>query len=148
MPPMQLKVSPPLNWHTVNDPDLKSLITLRRGEGDTAGVMQVSVGFFQGGQPPNPSQEELMGHAQRYGPKIGYGQPYEAASGLCAIGLFGTAVFYPNPQHRAQLWFVSNSRDMILVSYVCSHQPEPGELAEAQGIVNTATLVAVERVHQ
>ena len=137
----QLKVSPPPDWHRVDNPSYKGNVVLRRGESDQTGLMQMSIGLYQGGHPPDFSAESLIVQAQQYGIEIGYGRPGEAAGGACAIGLFGTAVFHPNPQDRAQLWFVSNSRDVVLVSYVCSPEQESGGLAEAQSIVNTMQLV-------
>ena len=137
---MQLEVSTPPNWHNAQDAASKSNVTLRRGEGTDAGLLQMSLALYRGGQIPNPSAQDLERQARDYGGKIGYGEPRESSSGSCALGLYGTAVFLPSARMRAQLWFVSNGRDFVLVSYVCPAAPATGEVAEAQAIVSGMTL--------
>ena len=121
---MQLQVSPPPHWHDAESPDSRGHVTLRRGEGPEAGLLQLSLALFRGGAAPDPSAPDLERHARTYGEKIGYGPPQGSSSGACAMGLYGTAVFRPTAQRRAQLWFVSNGRDFVLASYVCGAEPD------------------------
>jgi hypothetical protein len=137
--PLQLNVLLPLHWHKIDAPGYSGKLALRRGQTDETGVMQGS--FALGVQVPNPSAAGLVEQAQNFGIKVGYGKPVETGSGTCAIGIYGMALFHPNP-NRAQVWYVTNSRDIVVVSYICSQEQGADGLAEAQSVINTMTLDA------
>ena len=48
---------------------------------------------------------------------------------------YGTAIF-ALPDRRIQFWLASNGRDMVFASHDTSAQPAPGEMAQAQAIID------------
>jgi hypothetical protein len=70
------------------------------------------------------------------------GQLVESTCGPCTFGGLGTAVFRSNQHARIQIWFLSNGRDFIMVTHICTSAPDPKEVAEVQQIVPGLTLGA------
>ena len=61
-------------------------------------------------------------------------------SGACDLGTYGAAVFRSTDYPRIQFWYLSNGRDFVLATYVCTSEPEAAEVAEAQRIVGLLGL--------
>ena len=142
---MRIQTLPLPGWSLVQDADSKSNVTLCQGDGQDAGVLQMSLALYQGGPVPNPTPQDLERQAKAYGEKLGYGLPAESTHGFCALGVFGKAVFHPTPQHHFSLWFLSNGRDFVLATFVCPQTLNSNQKAEAQAIVSGITLYAPER---
>ena len=55
--------------------------------------------------------------------------------GECAIGRFGSVVVAWPDCPRVQVWVLSNSRDFVLATHVCTGEPSENEVEEAEAIV-------------
>lgn len=115
--------------------------TFYRADHDDSGALQVTLSAeYTGGEVPNPSPEYLVALARRLGRQNDAGDLVEEASGACALGTFGTAVFRSEATPRFQLWFLSNGRDFVLATHICVAEPEPAEVVEARRIVEMLGL--------
>jgi len=73
------------------------------------------------------------------------GKPVETASGRCAFGKFGTAIFRTAENPRVQVWKLSNGKDFILVTQIFPAEPDAMEVQEAEQIVKGLTVEAVSK---
>ena len=60
--------------------------------------------------------------------------------GAYDLGSYGSAVFRSAAYPRIQFWYLSNGRDFVLATHVCTVEPEATEVAEAQQIVGMLGL--------
>src|SRR5262249_381520 len=104
------------------------------------GALLVSVD--KSGKVPNPSTKDLIELAQAHGERHNVGKLVETLSGACDMGNYGSAVFRSTEYPRIQIWYLSNGRDFVLATYVCTAQPEAEEVAQAQQIVSMLRLSA------
>jgi len=110
-----------------------------RGRSDNP--LQVSWAEYRGQKPlRSVSTQELQDTAVRFGQQNGFGELVESSGGSCAFGSFGTATFHSAAHPRIQVWFVTDGRDHILGTHICSKDPDPAEVREVQQIMSTVTL--------
>ena len=110
-----------------------------RGRSDNP--LQISWAEYRGQKPlRSVSTQELQDTAVRFGRQNRFGELVESSGGSCAFGSFGTAIFHSAAHARIQVWFVTDGRDHILGTYVCSKDPDPAEVREVQQIMSTVTL--------
>jgi hypothetical protein len=131
-----LQVTLPPSWRDYTDESPGGLTTFMRDHG----ILQLSVTLYKRGRIPNPSEADLMSFAQAMAVRQKHPQLVESHGGTCALGKLGTAVFRTDDFPRFQVWFLSNGKDFILATYICDQEPDEAEVAEAQAIVENATL--------
>ena len=134
---MEVKVQLPNGWsdHSRENPG-----TYLRDDSAVPGPLQVSVALYEGGEIPNPSEQDLVDMCRELGAQQNCGEALETGSGRCVFGNFGTAVFRTAEDPRIQLWRLSNGRDFVLVTHICPAEPDAKEVAEADQIVQSLTL--------
>jgi hypothetical protein len=116
--------------------------TFLRELSECSGALQISLAEFKGGKVPNPSEQVLIKMSRGFGSgtDINFGEVVESHSGDCAFGKFGTTVYRSQEFPRSQMWYLSNGMDFIMVTHVCSEDPDPQELIEVDQIVSMLTL--------
>lgn len=108
--------------------------TFLRDASPSPGPLQISCAWHTSGDEPNPNDRDLIGLTEGAGASFEMPKLLESYSGACAIGRFGTAVFRCKDAARVQAWYLSNGRDFINVTHICSEDVEPTEIREAQKI--------------
>ena len=113
--------------------------TFYRGQSDSP--LQISWAEYRGQKPLRQvSTNELKDTAVRFGQKNGFGELVDSSGGSCAFGSFGSAIFRSATHPRIQVWFITDERDYILGTYICSKEPAPAEIREVQDIMSLVTL--------
>lgn len=113
--------------------------TFYRGQSDSP--LQISWAEYRGQKPlRSVSTDQLEDTAVRFGQQQGFGELVESSGGSCAFGSFGTATFHSTAHPRIQVWFVTDGRDHILGTHICSKDPDPAEVREVQEIMSRVTL--------
>jgi hypothetical protein len=135
---MRLKIALPRGWSEHDNPG--GPLTYYRTSSVTSGALQISCAEYTGGELPNPSGEKLQRMAEEFGEECKSGELLESSNSPCAFGLLGTAIFHSVQHPRIQNWFLSNGKDFIMVTHICTTPPEPTEVREAQEIVRTLVL--------
>ena len=134
---MRLKIELPPTWATKENAD--GPFTVCRADG--VGPFQVTWAEYRGGKlPTDVTAASLKKMAERFGQQNGFGQLVESSGGSCRFGMFGTVVFQSAEHPRVQVWFISDGRDHIMATHICSVKPEPSEIAEAQQIAASLAL--------
>jgi hypothetical protein len=134
---LQVKLLP--NWAQSDNPGGPA--TFYRTDSDDSGALQVSLyAEDTGGKVPNPTPDDLVKLAQGHGQRHDAGELVGTHSGSCDLGSFGAAVFRSAEYSRIQCWYLSNGRDFVLATHVCTVEPEATEVSEAQQIVGMLGL--------
>jgi hypothetical protein len=107
-------------------------------QGSTS-AFQVSWAEYRGDKPYRPLDEEGM---RQFAVKFGreFGELVKSSSGTCSFGIYGTAIFRSASHPRSQVWILTNSRDHILATHICSVAPSAQEVAEVQVIARSLAL--------
>jgi hypothetical protein len=135
----QLQITLLPDWEQFENPD--GPVSFIRGSSETSGVLQVSLyAEYKSGKIPNPTQQVLVEFAQDLGERHDFGILECTEHGTCELGIFGTAIFHSEESPRAQIWYLSNGKDFVLATYICSVKPEHVEEQEAQHIVHMIDL--------
>jgi hypothetical protein len=129
-------------WIDVSKDVPKGPPTFLRESSECSGALQVSQIEYAGGQVPNPSEQDLikMSCGFGHGKDVNFGEIIKSYSGDCTFGKFGTAIYQSQEFPRSQIWHLSNGRDFILVTHICSEVPDTQELDEVDRIVKMLTL--------
>ena len=134
---MRLKIELPTTWGQADIPDGPA--TFCREDG--SGAFQVSWAEYRGGKlPTDVTADSLKQMAERFGQSNGFGEMTESSGGDCRYGMYGTGVFRSAEHPRIQVWFISDGRDHIMATHICSVQPEQSEIVEAQQIAASLAL--------
>jgi hypothetical protein len=127
------------NWAQADNSDGPA--TFYRTDSDDSGALQVSqYAEYNGGKVPNPTYNDLIELAQDHGQRHNAGELVGTDSGACALGSYGAAAFRSAEYPRIQFWYLSNGRDFILATHICTVEPEAAEVTEAQQIVGMLGL--------
>jgi hypothetical protein len=130
------------NWLAVPAVSSGGPTPFQRADGSGAGVLQFSLlAEYRGGKIPNPTLADLIGFARGHGERHDAGELVECLSGACHLGSFGSAVYQSEEFPRIQFWYLSNGRDFVLATHVCTARPGPEEIREAQQIVSMIGLL-------
>jgi hypothetical protein len=137
VPNVRLKIKLFDGWRQADNTNGPS--TFYHGQSDSP--LQISWGHYRGQKPlPKYSTDVLKTAAIRYGQKNGFGELVDSSGGSCAFGSFGTAIFHSATHPRIQVWFAIDEKDCIFGTFICSKEPDPAEVREAQDIMSLVTL--------
>jgi hypothetical protein len=133
---MRLKIQLSSGWKRVgNEVDPATFI---REAG--SGTFQVSWALYSGEKKLNVTLESLKKMAEQFLEERIKGKMIMSASGKCRFGMFGTSVFSSSQYPRFQVWFVSDGRDHIMATHICSKLPEQSEIEEVRHIAESLAL--------
>jgi hypothetical protein len=135
---MGLKIQLPTNWYQCQSQ--QGPTSFHRH--DSTSAFQVSSAEYKGEQALSKrGTDELKQMAIGFGRKTGFGENVvESAGGPCAFGNFGTAVFRSVSHPRTQVWIITDGRDHILATHICSDEPDPVEVQETQEMARSLSL--------
>jgi hypothetical protein len=134
------KITLPRNWLDISKDNPGGPPTFCR-DSDDSGALQISVqAEYESGEVPNPTAEDLVGLAENTAIREPGATIRERLSGTCAIGTFGSVVTsWPDCPH-VQIWWLSDGRDLVLATHICSVVPPVAEIREARQIIQAAVL--------
>ena len=115
---MHLKVKLLKGWADYSRENPDGPPTFLRDLSEVPGPLQISTWEYEGGEIPNPSEDDLKHMSVELGRK-NFGELVETSSGACTFGKMGTAVFHSGEYPRVQVWHLSNGKDFILATHIC-----------------------------
>ncbi|MCA9775715.1 MAG: hypothetical protein KC800_03330 [Candidatus Eremiobacteraeota bacterium] len=127
----------PENWQDISSQN-EGRTTFINGQN----VFQVSVARYDGGELPNPSREDLVALASGFLGTGGRTEILHADSGKCELGSFGTVQYYSEDLEHCQVWHLSNGKDFVMATYLCSESLRVGEIDEVERVVRTISLLS------
>ena len=102
---------------------------------DNPGVLQISHAEYLSGKLPNPSYDDLVELSKNIGQKNDFGEIVNKSSGDCNYGKYGFVEFKNKDFPFISVWHISDSKNFIFVTYICSVKPDPDEISEVYGIL-------------
>src|SRR3954470_22278831 len=124
---MKLKIELRPGWVQMENPNGPATFGCENG----SGAFQVSWAEYRGGElPAGVTPERLKQMAENFGRSKNFGMMGESSGGNCPYGMFGTAVFRSLTHARIQAWFISDGRDHIMATHICTTSPNENEIAE------------------
>ena len=85
------------------------------------------------------ARDDLAQMSRELGQEQRFGELIESSGAACEFGRLGTAVFR-SEEHRIQIWFLSDGKDIITVTHIAPPEPDPDEVRDVRQIVQTLTL--------
>lgn len=105
---------------------------------DGVGVIQVSVAKYNSGLRPRIDKRAVREILEEFGAKHDLGAPRETTQGNGQEGNQFVAGDFLRSDERISAWFVTNGKDMALVTYVTREPNDPAvpqELDDASAVV-------------
>ncbi len=99
-----------------------------------AGLVLVTVPYFDPEEQPGDDAAELEALAHDWGARRGLSAPFASATQARRIGTMATAVYALRGQF-VQLWFFSNGSSLVHASYVCDWDAREDERAPREALV-------------
>jgi hypothetical protein len=108
--------------------------TLTKARG--VGALQFSVASYMSGPVPLPSSAKLLAMAEESGMRSGAGMPFDtrAKEGRLSIA---AADFHTPEDNFLRVWYVSDGKNIMLITYVAKWELREIELLECEGIVES-----------
>ncbi len=108
-------------------------ITLARHDG--VGAFQISSALYKSGRTPNASHDDLVAMLGDFAiaRRLGQGTDEERFNGQA----FGVAKSYHEGTDLIRVWYVSDSRNFLLITYVCDWSMRDRELSDCEQIVRS-----------
>jgi hypothetical protein len=97
------------------------------------GALQFSVALFEQGPEPRSSREELLAMAIELGARLQLGAP--VAQSVDEVPLLRVAVDYYTNGDFFRIWYVTDGRNILLVTYVCKWESRLIEINECDALV-------------
>ena len=135
-----LKVSLLPNWADVSDKNPDGPLTYVRSSSGLANPLQISYSLYKGGKIPNPSDEQLVELAKGLESVLGDCKLVSTSYGKCDFGKYGSAVFSSEGTPYTKSWYLSNGKDFIRATFICTTSPKDVEISEADKIVEMLTI--------
>ena len=101
------------------------------------GVLQISIAEYVKGEKPNPNNEDLMAMSENIGVKNKFGEIINRYSGSCKFGKYGMVEFSSFNFPYISVWHLSNGKDFVFSTFICSKTPENSEINEVKEILLT-----------
>jgi hypothetical protein len=103
---------------------------------DGVGALQLSLGLFQGGTLPNPSEGELRGMVLQFGEKQGLGDALDEST-FSKSPLVGAGVSFHSEEDFIRVWYVSDGKNFALVTYTCAWGNQDRESSLCEDMVQS-----------
>ena len=113
------------------------LITLAKPDG--VGALQFSPALYESGPLPSPSSADLRSLALQFGESRGLGEPFDL--GQFESRVSGAGASYCSEGDLVRVWYVSDGRNIMLVTYVCDWEDRDREMSECEEMLKTIRFV-------
>jgi hypothetical protein len=133
----RFKIFAPTWWEDVSNSNPEGPYTIVDGRLDEPGVLQFSTAEYIRGLKPNPTYEDLIEMSEKVGIKNDFGRVTHRSSGNCKLGKYGVVEFSSDKFPYISVWHLSNGKDFVLATFICSKNPEPSEIRDVKEILVT-----------
>ena len=123
----------PGGWNEVTDLEDGAPFTLAKPDG--VGALQFSPAVYKGGRVPSPSVDDLLEMVTEFGVQHDLGDAFGYGTDDATIRLAGAN--YHDGEDFIRVWYVSDGKSFVLVTYVCQWGLERKEIDECEEIVRS-----------
>jgi hypothetical protein len=100
------------------------------------GALQLSLGLFQGGTVPNPSERDLRNMVLRFGEEQGLGSALDDST-FTKESLVGVGMSFHSGEDLIRAWCVSDGTNFALLTYTCTWGEQDRESSLCEAIVQS-----------
>ena len=132
-----IEVSAPASWYDITDEveGENPPYTLAEPE-EGVGALQFSSAIHKGGVVPAPSPDDLRNMALDFGKRRSLGDAFDQQ--IFANGMLrGAGVSYRWEEDFIRVWYVSDGRNLVFITYVCDWVSRDRELSTCGNIVKS-----------
>lgn len=138
-PPSRLHVQLPNNqWIDVSKPE--DPYRFARKDHLQEELLEIYLMLYKKGSLPNPSTADLIKLVQREGEKKELKDLQRIESGNCQFGTYASNIFFSKEGNYVKLWYLSNGRDFMYVTYRTTMRPNAQLDGELKSIVLNCTI--------
>ena len=131
----KLKIKFPTGWRDCSNDNPDGPPTFLDDRQEEPGVLQISFAEYLSGTIPNPDFTDLLTLSRTAGIKNSFGEIINEGSGSCQYGIFGKVEFSGKEFPYSAIWHISNGKNFVFATYICSKQPTDKELSEVNDIL-------------
>ena len=124
-------------WEDISQSNPNGPQTFIDGRLNEPGVLQISIAKYVAGEKPEASYQDLVQLSENAGRDNTFGKVTNRSSGNCKVGKYGVVEFSGDKFPYISVWHLSNGRDFIFSTFICSKIPETSELNEVKQMLIT-----------
>lgn len=128
-----LRMLLPQGWYDITDGVEAEEVPFTLARDDGVGALQFSTAFYRSGKIPDPSVDDLREMRQQLAATHGVTKIGDLVEATTPIRL--SAASYRGPESFTRIWYLSNGRDLALVTYTCEWEHRGLEQEEYEAIV-------------
>jgi len=133
----KLKINFPNGWTDVSRENPDGPPTFIDARLNEPGVLQISFAEYVSGQRPNPNYADLIDLSGSTGLKNNFGKIIKKDSGNCKFGKYGTVEFSGTDFPFISVSHLSNGKDLVFSTYICSRNPHESEINDVKVILTS-----------
>ena len=130
-----LKIVFPNGWADISAENVDGPPTFINGRLNDPGVLQISTAEYVSGELPNPNYDDLITLSINIGLRNEFGEIIRKESGNCRYGKFGVVEFSGTDFPHISVWHLSNGKDFVFSTFICSKHPDSSELNDVRSIL-------------
>ncbi|HEY5771620.1 MAG TPA: hypothetical protein VIS75_03280 [Chitinophagaceae bacterium] len=131
----KLKIVFPNGWTDISAENVDGPPTFINGRLNEPGVLQISTAEYVSGELPNPNYDDLITLSINIGLRNKFGEIIGKESGNCRYGKFGVVEFSGTDFPHISVWHLSNGKDFVFSTFICSKYPDSSELNDVRSIL-------------
>lgn len=127
----------PDGWEDISKDNPDGPSTFIDGRLDEPGVLQISTANYVSGEKPNAEYQALVELSENVGVNNNFGRVATRVFGNCKIGKYGKVEFSSEKFPYISVWHLSNGKDFVFSTFICSKKPEPSEIHDIEEMLLT-----------
>lgn len=133
----KLKINLPSHWVDISNENPDGAPTFINGRLDEPGVLQISLAEYKSGEKPEATYTDLVQLSESIGLRNDFGEVRASQSGDCAFGKYAYVQFYRPDFPYISVWHLTNGKDFVFSTFICSALPSNEERDEVARILTT-----------
>jgi len=130
-----IRISFPEGWSDISSQNPDGPPTFIHGRLEEPGVLQISIAQYVSGKKPNPDFTDLISLSEKIGLKNNFGQITHKVADNCKYGKYGKVEFAGSAFPYIAVWHLSNGKDFIFATFICSKIPVESEKNDVESIL-------------
>lgn len=122
-------------WQDISNSNPDGPPTFIDGRLEEPGVLQISTAIYVSSEKPNPNFEDLIQLSEMLGQRNAFGDVVNRTFGKCKLGKYGMVEFSGENFPYISVCHLSNGKDFVFGTFICSKNPETSEINDANGIL-------------
>jgi hypothetical protein len=133
----KIKITFPSGWVDISNENPEGPPTFINGNLEEPGVLQISTADYLSGEKPFAEFEGLISLSENAGLRNEFGEVIIKESGDCKFGKYGFVQFSRPDFPFITVWHLTNGKDFIFSTFICSNLPEQKDVDEVKTILKS-----------